>query len=232
MEGGPSHPIGERRAIQPDALPGVDLCLAIQRQVVGELGDENLGDGRFRRQSAFDHPRGRRRLHDDILAGPAGIARTACHQNAELGRHDVKPLRPVLADLVKQTSAARAALVVEVVQDLDAWQMRWQGTAIGLTLGREGRAFVGGFELFEGFSCGNGLFDILESEQQLILAQRLGTTTEAMTLHRFDDLFQTLGARPLRDQHRLQRTGIVREGARHGRHGEMESYSPAIGEAP
>ncbi len=58
MEVGTSHPIGERRVIQPDALPGVDLCLAIQRQVAGEHGDKNLGDGRLSRQFAFDQPRG------------------------------------------------------------------------------------------------------------------------------------------------------------------------------
>jgi hypothetical protein len=34
-EGGAAHPIGEGRSIEVDALPGIDLGLAVERQVVG-----------------------------------------------------------------------------------------------------------------------------------------------------------------------------------------------------
>ena len=36
------HPIGERGALEFDTFSGVDLGLAIQRKVVGILGNENM----------------------------------------------------------------------------------------------------------------------------------------------------------------------------------------------
>jgi hypothetical protein len=61
-------PVGKRRAIEMDALAGVDLRLAIERQVVGILGDEDVGDGRHGGPAALDQPCRRRRLDDNALA--------------------------------------------------------------------------------------------------------------------------------------------------------------------
>lgn len=54
MPGGAPNPVGERRTVERDALSGVDLRLAIERQVIGVFGNEYMGDGRLGRQAAFD----------------------------------------------------------------------------------------------------------------------------------------------------------------------------------
>lgn len=67
MPGGVADPVGQRGSIQLDTLPGVDLGLAVQRQVVGIFRHQDLGDGGFRRHAAFDQSRGREGLHDTHL---------------------------------------------------------------------------------------------------------------------------------------------------------------------
>ena len=107
MAGGAADPVGQRRAIEIDALAGVDLGLAIERQVVGIFGDQDLGDRRLGRQAALDQPRRRRRLHDHVLAGPAGVFGPAHDEHPELRRHDVEPLAHVLADPVQRRCGSR-----------------------------------------------------------------------------------------------------------------------------
>ena len=98
QEGGTADPISQGRAIQIDALAGVNLRLAIQRKVIGVLRHQHLGDRRLGRQPAFDQTRRCRRLHHHILASPAGVFGPAYDQHAELCRHDVEPLGDILAD--------------------------------------------------------------------------------------------------------------------------------------
>jgi hypothetical protein len=49
QEGCPPDPIGQGRAIQVEALAGVNLSLPIQWQMVGIFGDEHLRHGGFSR---------------------------------------------------------------------------------------------------------------------------------------------------------------------------------------
>ena len=49
---GPPDPVGERKPLQLDALAFVDLALAVERQVVGVLGDQHV-----REQAAVARPR-------------------------------------------------------------------------------------------------------------------------------------------------------------------------------
>ena len=107
QEGGPSDPVGQCRAIEVDALAGINLRLAIQRKVVGIFRHQHLGDRRLGRQAAFDQPRRRRRLHHDVFAGPAGVFGSAHHQHPELGRHDVEPLGDILADPMQLILSSR-----------------------------------------------------------------------------------------------------------------------------
>ncbi len=130
QEGGAPDPVGQGRAIQVDALAGVDLGLPVERKVVGVLGDEHLGDGRLGRQAALDQPRRRGRLDHDVLAGPAGILRPAHHQHPELRRHDVEPLGDVLADPMQHPRAARAGLARDVDHSLDPRQVGRQGATV------------------------------------------------------------------------------------------------------
>ena len=56
QKGSTADPVGQRRAVEHDTLPGIDLGLAIERQVIGVFGDEDLGHGRLGWQSALDQP--------------------------------------------------------------------------------------------------------------------------------------------------------------------------------
>ena len=136
--------------------------------MVGVFGDEHERDRGLGRQGALDQPRRGRLLDDDVPSGPAGVARSARDQDAELGRDDVEPLRPVLADLVKRAMAARAGLVVEVIDGLDARQMGRQGTAVGSPLGRRRAACRLAAGLRRGRVRRRRLLHILQPEQQLI----------------------------------------------------------------
>jgi hypothetical protein len=52
MEAGAAGPVAQGRPVEPDALPGVDVRLPIERQMVTEFGDDDLGDHGFRRRAA------------------------------------------------------------------------------------------------------------------------------------------------------------------------------------
>jgi hypothetical protein len=56
VPGGMTNPVGQRRAVEIDALPRVDLRLAIQRKMVGIFGDENLGHRRLDNRKAYRSP--------------------------------------------------------------------------------------------------------------------------------------------------------------------------------
>ena len=128
-------PVGQGRAVQIDPLAGVDLSLAVERQVIGVLGDDDMGHGRLGRQPALDQPRRRRRLHHAVLAGPTGVLGATHHQHPQLRGHDVQPLGDVLADPVHGAAAARAGLVLDIDDRLDARQVRRQRSAVGPPLG-------------------------------------------------------------------------------------------------
>jgi len=81
-----------------------------------------------------------RRLHDRALAGAAAIARTARHQNAEGGRHDVEPLRDILTDDMEIAAAAGAGLVLDIDDLLDPLKMRRQRAPVGLARSGAGGA--------------------------------------------------------------------------------------------
>jgi hypothetical protein len=122
MPGGPSDPIGQGRAIQADALTGIDLRLPVKRQMVGILGYEHLGDERIGRQPALDHTGRSGRLYHG-LTGAAGIFGPTDHQHAQLRRHDVEPLGDILADAVQGVAAAGAGGIIDVDDRLQPRQM-------------------------------------------------------------------------------------------------------------
>ena len=96
--GGPPDPIGQRRAVELDALPGIDLCLAIEWQVVGVLPDDDVSDQGFGRQAALDQARRCWCLHHRARTNPAGILGAAHDQDPDLSRDHVQPLGHILAD--------------------------------------------------------------------------------------------------------------------------------------
>jgi hypothetical protein len=114
QEGRLADPVGERRTVECDALTGVDLGLAIEWQVIGVFGDQDLRHGRLGGDATFDKASRRRRLNNHLLAGPTGILGSAHDKNPELRRHDVKPLGAVFSNRMQPAVAARAGLVVDV----------------------------------------------------------------------------------------------------------------------
>ena len=187
QEGRASHPVGQGRAIQGDALAGIDLGLSIQRQMIGELRDQHLGDGRLGRQPAFDQSGRRRRLHDHVGASPAGILRSAYDQNAELRRHDIQALRDVLADAMQHRRTARADGARHIDHRLDPRQVRRQLAAVGPTSRRTRLALGWMLLLRRGLARRRFLLGILQRKLKLILGQALGPPPEAMTLELPDD---------------------------------------------
>jgi hypothetical protein len=225
-----ANPVRQRGSIQIDALSGVDLGLAIQRQVVGIFGHQNLRDGGFGRHAAFDQARRRRGLNDPIFAVPAGIFRAAGDEHPELRRHDVQPLALVLADPVQLAlAAAGTGLVVDVDDNLDPRQMRRQRATVGTSLlgprGSVGRSRLIRCRLIA-CCC---LLDVFEAEQHLIFGQCLGPAAKTVPLQFLDDLAQPLAVTPLGEQHRFQRLEIV--GQCVARHDRIRSYSAAFGDA-
>lgn len=206
-----------------DALAGVDLRLAIERQMVGIFGNEDVGDGRLGGHAALDQPCRRRRLDDDALAGRAAIAGTAGDEHPELRRHDVETLGEVLADDMQGMAAARTGLVLDVDDHLDPRQVGRQRASICPALGGalcphcRGRGLVGRLVI------GRGLLDFLKAEQKLIFRQRLGPAAKAVALQFLDDLLETFGPQTLGDQHRLERAGIVGKRVGRGCHTRSES---------
>ena len=131
QESRPPDPIGQGGAIERKALSGEDLRLPVQRQVVGVFGDEHLRHGRIRRQPALDQPCRRGRLHDDVLAGTAGVFGSADDQHPELGRDDVEALGDVFANPVQQARTAWTCPALDVDHGLDARQVSRQGATVG-----------------------------------------------------------------------------------------------------
>src|SRR5262245_17448371 len=46
--------VGQRQAVELDALPGIDLGLAVERQVIRVLSDDDMDDQPFGRRAALD----------------------------------------------------------------------------------------------------------------------------------------------------------------------------------
>jgi hypothetical protein len=61
LSGGAADPIRQGRAIELDPLASVDLALPIERQVVGILADQDMGNQGLRGEPALDQPRRLRR---------------------------------------------------------------------------------------------------------------------------------------------------------------------------
>jgi hypothetical protein len=89
-------------------------------------------------------------LHHFASADLAGIFRTARHDHLELRRDNVEPFRDVLADPVLKAAAARAGLVGHVDDDLFAWEVDRQRTAIDVPPARRGLLLSGGVVLRRG----------------------------------------------------------------------------------
>lgn len=126
IPGGASHPIGERRSVELDALPGVDLGLPVKWQVIGIFRYQDLRDQRLGRNATLDDPCRSGSLDDRTLARTAAIPRPPGNQDAESGWNDVEALGDILADLVKRTAATGASLALDIDDLFDPFEVRRQ----------------------------------------------------------------------------------------------------------
>jgi hypothetical protein len=110
---GSANPIGERRAVELNALPREDLALPIKRKVIAVFGDQHMGQESGRSEPFADRAlRGGRLMN--AAAGAAAITRSADADDPKPRRHMVKHLTDGLADQMQLTAAARAALALEI----------------------------------------------------------------------------------------------------------------------
>jgi len=175
VEGRRADPIGERAALKVDPGTREDLALAIERQMVGELGDEHMRNRALGRQPTLDQEGRGWRLGDPFGAGTAGILGSNRHEDAELGRHDVQPLAAVLADPVHRAAAAGTLQAGRLDHLLDPGEALRQIAPIAtgdLGSPRTGRGR--GVFILLGLCLGDGSFQIFEGQLPLVLTQFLG----------------------------------------------------------
>ena len=191
MTGGPADPIGQGRAIQIDALPGIDLRLPVERQMIGVFRHQHLRDQRFGGQAALDQTRRSGRLHHHVLTGAAGVFGPTHDQHAQLRRHDVEPLGDILADAVQGRQQGQAGSSMSMIVSIRG---RWAGKDPRFRRRSAARAtrLFGSSAFALRLGGGLDLFGLFQPQQQLIFRQALGPAAEAVTLHRLDDLLQPL----------------------------------------
>ena len=142
----------------------------------------------FSCHAAIDRPLRRRRLDYRILAGTAGVARTAHHLDAQLGRNLVEHLTPVLADHVQRTATTGTLFALDVDDDLVARQVGGQCTAIAVGRLCTPPSFRRLCCVFGGGAFGSTLLLILQDEVQLFEVKLFRTPTEAVAQQTLDQL--------------------------------------------
>ena len=132
-----------------------EVFLTVERQVVAELGDDDLRDQPWSGDAASNRPHRRRRACHAVLAVPAGVLGSHVDVHFELRRNVLQNPALVLADAVFGATAAGALLVrfaqimlvpivrqlVEVEFSATATRRRWRSAAV-LDVGSSGGAVV------------------------------------------------------------------------------------------
>ena len=101
-----------------------EVFLSIERQVVAELGDDNLSDQPRSGDAASNRPRRQRRARHAIFAVPAGVLGPHVDVHFELRGDVFQDLALVLADAVLGPTAAGALFVgfAQVMLVPKVWQ--------------------------------------------------------------------------------------------------------------
>jgi hypothetical protein len=219
---GATDPVGERRTVQLDALPGEDLALSIKREMVAIFGDQHVSQESRGRKALGDRPlRGRGLMNGP--ASPAAIARPADSDDPQPCRYVIEHLADSLADQVQGATAAGACLVIKIEASILSWQVRRQTWSFVLPRRPSG---LGQWK--PGFGPCQISVEVFQGELQLIAIKLLGPSAKLVTLKLLDDEVEAfdLGLRlveagALGDEgvhHPLQRLHIV------GQHGEIDVH--------
>jgi hypothetical protein len=198
VEGGFADPTSQGRAVELDALPAVDLRLAIQWKVVGELSDQDMGEGRLGRQATLDQVGRRRCLMHAFLASRAGVFRADGGDHPELRRDDVEALGDVLADPNHGTTAARAGQARGLDDPLEPRQLLRQPAEIAFGCGPRRRGLPGRSRL-RFFDFGHRRLEVLEGQLPGIGSELLGSLAVKRLAELPDQMLEALpllGERP------------------------------------
>lgn len=182
QEGGPPDPIGQRGAIERHSLTGVDLSLAVQRQMVGVFGDEDLGDHRLYRQSALDQTR-------------RGSGRTTIPwqvRQAYFGRRTIRTRncagtasrRSATSSPIRWREPAQQGQVRLSTSTIISTRGRWAGRAprFARRLAALGLALGGACALVIGLDGRLDLLDLFQSQKKLLDGKALGPRAETVPL--------------------------------------------------
>ena len=189
LERGKADPIGQRAAVDADALGLKDLRLPVQRQMPGIFGDQHVSDERLGGHAALDEPCRRRSLRHAVSAGTASVFGPARNDDAQPGGNPVEPLGDILADHM-QGAAAGADFALRLDDDLLARQVRRQVAAIGAPV--LGAMALGCLALLLrlGVLGRYGGLDILQRQVDLLLVQPLGGASEPAAAQHHDDVVE------------------------------------------
>src|SRR5260370_34791057 len=100
----------QSRAVQINAFPRIDLGLTIERQMVAELGGEDMSEQTWASQASINGTAGGRCLHDAVASGTAhpGAYMT---NDLEACRKVLEHLGAIFAELLQGAAAVGTAPV-------------------------------------------------------------------------------------------------------------------------
>jgi hypothetical protein len=127
---GAADPVGKGRAVDLDAVPGKDLALPVEGQMIAVFGDQDMSEQGRGCEALGDRPL-RGRCLVDGPAGPAAIARPTDTDDPEACRHMVEHLAHRLADHMQRAAAAGAGLMLDIEPPVIARQVCWQARPLG-----------------------------------------------------------------------------------------------------
>lgn len=209
----------------------------MERKSVTELTDHDVRNERFRRDAAIDprvkpgDPLRCGGLHDGTFAAAATIAWPAHHLHPQLGGNQVEHLGAILADQVQRAATTGALSAIDVDDDLVAWQMSGQRTAIAVGC-RDAPPSLRWFRRVLGrVIFGGSLLGVLQNQLQLLEVELLRAGTIAMAQQALDQLPQLLilglQLRHHFPKHLLQGVRIFRQGREIDLHNMMMTHAVA-----
>ena len=170
-------------------MPGEDLALPIERQVIAVFGDQDMGEEAGGGHAFGDRPLRGRRLVDGA-AGPAAVARPADADDPKPRRHMVEHLADGLADRMQRAAAAGAGLLLEYrsahPRAADAPAGSADRSATGL--GRLGASM----RRKRGFGPRDIGVEVFKAELQLVVIEPFGPPAELAALQLLDDELEPL----------------------------------------
>jgi len=128
-----ADPVGQSGALKIDAFPGIDLRLAVKRQMIRILRDQDMGQKTRPRPPVLDRQHRSGNLQDTVTM-TTGKLRSHCADDLEPRRDVFQGLGNIVTDLPQPTATLMAG-VARAENHLFARQMVRQGLPLRLGLG-------------------------------------------------------------------------------------------------